>query len=72
MKVGFEDSESLALVFVFQVDPRLLNRIPGAAKGNVLELPELAQAGAGPAGGREQHIGVEEEPIHLDRSLVRN
>ena len=49
---------------VVQVSASFLEGVGGSEELNVLELPKLEKTGIFPVGGREENVGVEEEPVH--------
>ena len=49
---------------VVQVSASFLEGVGGPEELNVLELPKLEKTGIFPVGGREENVGVEEEPVH--------
>jgi hypothetical protein len=51
--------EPRLLIFTGKVDSRFLQRIPGAAQYDALELPELEQSRIGPVRRRKQDACVE-------------
>ena len=58
--------QALTLLLGVEVPPRLLEGIAGGEKLDLLKLPKPEKSGVFAVGGGEEHVGVEEEPIHVE------
>lgn len=56
--------QSLALLGLLEVPSRFLHRILGRDELSTLPPPKPRHASVCTVGSREQHVGVEEEPVH--------